>query len=729
VRPDADAARTPTGRAWWSAILPLLACAAFVPILHNGWTTWDDPANFVDNPDFRGLGWSAIGWAWTTFNLGVYQPLTWMLLEAERSLWGLNPRGYHLASLLLHAFNALALYVLAVALVERASPPASLRQTRAIRLGAGLAVALFAAHPLRVEVVAWVSCQPYLPCAFCMILAVLAYLRAAEGREPWLWATGALFVAALLFHAIALGLPAVLVILDIYPLRRLGGPSGWRAPAVRRVWREKRILLVPVLLASVIAVWARDPGRAGEHVASIGLMERFAQASYGAAFYPAKTLVPTDLTAFYPRPVAVTFTRPIFLAAALMVAGVTALAILTRKRWPGLLAAWACYLAILTPNLGLVQIGSYFVADRYSYLATMGGTVLLAGVLARAIASGRRLVARGAIAASLAALAACSALTWSQCRIWHDGESLWAHADAHGGHHSAIVRHGRAGALFDRGMTREAQALFEEALRLDPLLVEAHHNLARLLAKEGKVDDAIAHEAEAVRLRPSDFAARFNLGTLLVRRGRVREALPQFAEAVRLKPGSADVHYQFALALADQKKDREARRHFAEASRLAPHSADASNALGQSDFARGDFEGARTHYAEAARIDPASAEVCHNLGSALVRLGRLDEATREYAEAVRLAPDFILARKNLAKALTLRGKLGEALPHYKELVRLEPQSADALTNLGLAQARLDRLDEAAATLSQALAVAPDNPTAREALDEVRHQQAGGEGAP
>src|SRR4051812_2417004 len=157
---------------------PLLALVAYSPALAGRFVSWDDTTNFVLNPDFQGLDWPRIRWAWGTFHLGVYQPLSWMLLESEYAIWGLEPWGFHLTSLLLHAVSALVLYRLAVALLERCpgGPPDHVGWP--IHLGAGLAVASFVAHPLRAEVVAWVSCQPYLLCALFALLAVHAYLRA-----------------------------------------------------------------------------------------------------------------------------------------------------------------------------------------------------------------------------------------------------------------------------------------------------------------------------------------------------------------------------------------------------------------------------------------------------------------------------------------------------------------------------------------------------------------------
>ncbi len=227
-----------------AVVLVLLVVAAFSPCLRNDFVAWDDDKNFLNNPGYRGLGWVQLRWDWTSFQLGVYQPLAWMILGAESLLWGLRPWGYHLTSLILHALNTVVLLVLTLSLLSRCRPRRERAEPGSSLLDAGLAVALFAVHPLRTEVVAWASCQPYLPCALFSMLTVLAYLRALpEGAPPRrgsLVAAFCLFAAALLSKAVAVSLPAVLLILDVYPLRRLGGgPGRWFGPSVRGVWREK----------------------------------------------------------------------------------------------------------------------------------------------------------------------------------------------------------------------------------------------------------------------------------------------------------------------------------------------------------------------------------------------------------------------------------------------------------------------------------------------------------
>ncbi len=478
------------GKPTWLVVIPLalIVIAAFIPALDNGFV-WDDQRNFLDNLDYRGLGGAQVKWAWSTFVLGVYQPLAWLLFEAQYAVWKLDPRGYHLISLLLHTANAVVLYVLTVTLLVRCRIDACFQGPWACSLSAGLATALFVVHPLRVEAVAWASCQPYLPCALFSMLAVLAYLRAfGMGPSPrwgWLVVSFVLFVAALLSKAVAVTLPAVLLILDVYPLRRLGGGHGrWFGSSARKVWWEKVPFVIMSLVIMGVAIAAKKDSHALVPIQHYGTSERVVQACYGIWFYIVKTVLPLDITAFYPLPGRIDWLAPPFLLSILGTLAISVGLFLLRRRRPGLLAAWLSYLVILAPNLGLIRIGNQLAADRYSYMAMLGGVMLAAAGLCRLWQSflGARPGAVGIITVSLGALLGLVLLTWHQCRIWRTEETLWTHALNHGAGRS-IEAHNNLGVVrFRQGKFVEAAAHYNEAIRLNPGFADAHNNLAMMLA-------------------------------------------------------------------------------------------------------------------------------------------------------------------------------------------------------------------------------------------------------
>jgi Flp pilus assembly protein TadD len=693
VEGPARPARVPAwlGRAWWRALplgLALVVAVAFRPVLDNGFLYFDDDENFFENLDFRGLGWPEVRWAWTTFLLGVYQPLAWMLLEAQYVAFGLDPRGYHGVSLALQAACAVVLYGLIVALLARCPGVPAREDRRALHAGSILAAALFAVHPLRVEVVAWASCQPYLPCVGLAMLAVVAYLRASDPGRPhqlaWLTVAWALFVGALLSKAVAVTLPFVLLILDVYPLRRLG-PGHWTGPSARRVWWEKVPFAAVGLVFMAVAVLAKRSNESLAAVENYGVVPRVAQSCYATWFYLVKTVLPLDLSAYYALPTRrADFLRGPFVLAALATVVMSAVAIGLRRRWPGLLAAWAAYLVILGPNIGIARIGNQIAADRYSYVASIPWAVLAGYGVFRGTKNRPRLVAAGA-AVGLGMVLGLAAMTWRQCRTWRTTETLWTQVLEHGG--------------------REVAA--------------AHFHLGAELARQGKIDSAMAEQAEALRLDPRSPDAHNLMGDVLDRQGRSDEAFAQFAEAVRLDPGSPEAQNNLGAALARRGALNEAMPHLAEAVRLKPHFALARRNLGLVLARRGKLRQAIAQLTEAARLDPAHAETHGHLGFVLAQVGRLDEAVAELAEAVRLQPGSAAIRTNLGLALEERGRLGEAVTQYAEAARLEPGRADTHFLLGSALARQGRRDAAAAQFTEALRLDPNHPEARQALAEIR----------
>ncbi len=627
VGQDAGASPGPVpyrdGRTWLVAVpLALIVVGAFLPALNQGFVNWDDRSNFLNNPHYRGLGLAQLRWAWSTFWLGVYQPLAWLLFEAQYVIWKLDPRGYHLISLLLHTANAVVLYVLTATLLVRCWAADSRPSPWACSLGAGLATALYAVHPLRVEAVAWASCQPYLLCALFSMLAVLAYLRAV-GTSPtprWGWLAGSLllFVAALLSKAVAISLPGVLLILDVYPLRRLGGgPGRWLGASARTVWWEK----VPFVLVSLVfmglALAARKSG--GTPIPESGAAARLAQACYGIGFYLVKTVRPMDLIAIYPLPRRIDWFAPPFLLSILGTLAVSVALFLQRRRWPGLLAAWLSYLVILAPNSGLIRSGNQLAADRYSYMALLGVVMVAAAGLSRsgpALARARP-AAIGILAVSLGAVLGLTILTWDQCRVWRSSEALWVHALNHGAVRSSDAHTNLGLVLASQGKSAEAAAQYTEALRLDPGSAAAHTNLGLVFYHRGQYAEAVAQYQEALRLNPDSAEAHTNLGLVLYRRGQHAEAVAQYQEALRLDPGSAGACTNLGVALAH----------------------------------RGQYAEAVAQYVKALRCDPDNVETCTNLGMALAHQGKYAEAAAQYAEAIRLNPGSVEAYNNRAMLL------------------------------------------------------------------------------
>lgn len=594
----------------WPPILALATALPFLPVLRHGFLVWDDEHNFISNLDFGALSWDGVRWAWTTFRAGVYHPLAWMFMEAEASLWGLDARAYHAVSVLLHSANALVLYRLVLALLDRCLAHEVRRDRRAVRAAAALATLLFAVHPLRVEVVAWASCQPHLLSMLCAMLATRAYLRAhpAAGPSSARWAAVAWlgYSSAVLCKVEPVTLPVAFLILDTYPLRRLGPGRWWD----RRVWREKVAYAMSGLVVSVLAVQARRAGGARGWGHRYDLPSHLAEASYAVWFYPVKTVWPAGLSIFYGPPERIEPTAWPFWLASLAVILASLGAYLVRHRWPGVATAWVVYLVLLSPHLGFVPSGPVIAADRYSYLATIPWVALLAGGLACLIAlagSARILILSGVL--GLAAW--LGGMSWNQCHLWGSPEVLFGLALDRGGGRSPEPRSALGLFLFRSRRLDEAAALYEDALRMDPNYFQPHFYLGNIRARQGRLAEAESHFAAAVRIEPDDRDAHFNLAVALSLRGENRAAIEHYQRALAIRP-MAETAFNLAVLLAEQG-------HLAEAI---------------------------DNYELALRLG-ADPRAHNNLGAILADQGRFSEAEEHFQQALRLRPDYPQSRTGL----------------------------------------------------------------------------------
>ncbi len=527
----------------------MAAALPFLPALGNTWVNWDDPIYLLENPWYRGFGLENLRWMFTAQLSSHYQPMVWLTYALDYTLWGMNPLGYHLTTILLHSLNAALVFFLAARLLN--GGPAA----------AAFAALVFAVHPLRVESVVWAAQRRDVLCGTFTLAAVLAYLRGQESGK-WRAASVGLYCLALLSKAIALTLPASLLVLQWFPLRRLTGAS-WRscAPKVLRG-------LVPFALAagamSMIALGGEARGRSLWSWEQHGLWARLAQCGYGLCFYLAKTLLPVGLSPIYELPFQLdprSFPFPLTAAGVL---GITALCWRIREKRPEWAAAWLIYAITASPVLGLTQSGPQIAADRYTYLPCLPWALLAGAGLGRALESGRR-AAAGAVLLVLA----LAALTARQTLRWRDSETLWTHAAAVQPR-SSIARNNLGTALIGRGAVAAAAVRFEEALAINPICVQAQRRLAEYARSGGDPG-----EIEPWRLRydtnPTCRSARANLVTALASQSRFEPALDYYRELLILEPGNAHAHNNFGLALAGIGCPETARRSFQEALRLAPN--------------------------------------------------------------------------------------------------------------------------------------------------------------
>ena len=573
-----------------------LTFLAFLPVLSCQFVNWDDDGNLLHNPHYRGLGPAQLAWCFTTLHGGPYQPLSWISFAADYIVWGLNPFGYHLTSLLLHTANALLVFCLSLRLTQQsARAPTS---PNALVVGATCGALFFSIHPLRVESVAWVTERRDVLSGFWALLTVHAYLTyvalpsGSSRRRYWWAACLTLFLASLLAKAVTVTLPVVLLLLDFYPLRRLPcrHPEGFMAGSQHhdRPIREKIPLLLLSLVFGIVAVIGQHRAAHMATLSAHSLDSRIGQALWGMAFYPCKTLLPMDLTPLYrlPRPFKPLDASVVAAAAALLV--LTFLLVRLRRRYPAIVVAALSYAVMIAPFLGLIQSGVQIAADRYSYLPCLPWALLLASVTARLWDRCHQLVLGVLLSTMLLFLGRA---TWQQTEVWHDSITLWRHA-----------------------------------LRLDPDCPTAHHNLGFALSSAGRNAEAINHFRRSLDLEPGNALAHFNLGNALFHTRRFTEAIAHYEAVLELNDNDARAHFNLANTLVLLK----------------------------------DWPAAAAHYERATVIKPDYAEAFYQWGHVLIRQGRQDEAIACFQRALAIAPDFVGPRFALGLALSNRGDYASA---------------------------------------------------------------------
>jgi tetratricopeptide (TPR) repeat protein len=509
-----------------------LAAVCFLPALRNGFV-YDDAPYILQNDQVRaGLTVAGARWAFTSFHAANWHPLTWLTHMADVSLFGLEPAGHHLTSVLLHALNALALFLFLLGSTGK--------------IGRSLAVAaLFAAHPQRVDSVAWVAERKDVLCAFFFLATLACYL--AYLRRPALWRyLGVLLFAALSLMAkpMAVTLPCVLLLLDWWPFGRLGRratPGDPGAP-LGGPWLEKVPLLLLAGVSAGLTVAAQSGGGAVQDLVRYTFPARLGNALWSYVAYLGHAIFPARLAALYPHlRENLPWWQPAVAAAILLAVTVWAL----KRRQPYLAVGWFWYLGMLVPVIGLVQVGGQAMADRYTYLPVIG--VTLAAVWAAADAAAGRFRPGILAGAALLLTLASGAATWAYIPYWKNDLTLWQRTRTVTVDNS-IAEANLGVALAGQGRLADALPHYREALRIEPRLADTWNNLGLAQSKSGALAEAVASFRRSIELKPGNAGAWNNLGVVQGKLGRWQEAAAAYEKVIALQPASGMAYYNLGLA-------------------------------------------------------------------------------------------------------------------------------------------------------------------------------------
>jgi len=535
----------------------VLTVLAYLPVARNGFVQYDDEQYITSNARIRqGLTADNLRWAFTTYHMGNWHPLTWVSHLIDGRLYGLNPTGHHLTSLLLHCATTVVLFF-----VFRGLTGALWRS--------GLVAALFALHPLHVESVAWASERKDVLAGLFWALTMAAYLRYARrpGVARYLPVLGCMALG-LMSKALTVTLPFALLLLDYWPLGRWrwpGGRGGRPLAAAGRLLIEKAPLFALSAALSVTTYFAQLQTGAMGFVPGNTPAVRVGRAVYSYLLYLEKTFWPAELSVFYPYHMQ----GQLFSSTAVVVCVVvTALSLLGARVRPYLVVGWLWFLGTLVPMVGLVQVGSQGIADRYTYIPLIGVFVFVVWGLAAPVGRSLRL-RRLAGAGSAILLLALVGLTFRQAAYWKSTVTLFRHALAvNPDNYNAKVVLGLG--LTREGKLEEANEWFKAALRVNPNFRRVNSFIGVNLYHRGRREEALKHLLEEARIDPTNPSNHGMLASVFTDLGRFAEAKHHYRELIRLEPGDSGSRTDLGLLYAKEGAWAEALPLFEEALRMNP---------------------------------------------------------------------------------------------------------------------------------------------------------------
>ncbi len=600
-------------------LLTVVVLVSYNPVTRNGFLNYDDNGYITKNPHVRaGLTWETVKWSFTTYQQANWHPLTWLSHALDCELFGLYPAGPHYVNVLLHAANAVLLFLL-------------LQSATGFRWRSLMVAALFALHPINVESVAWAAERKNVLSMLFFLLALYAYGGYARGLsldKAGLGKSGLLrYVAVVFCFALALlskpqviAFPFLLLLWDYWPLCRIGAGAaeGANAPRWWSGWLvlEKTPLLLLSAASAVVTMKAQKAGGAVQTFSHFSLLLRVETATISYARYLGKALWPSKLVAMYPHPDKLYPAWQVGAAAVLLLA-VTAMVLRARdKRY--LAVGWFWFLGSLVPMIGLVQVGVQAMADRYAYIPFIGLFLMLTWLVAD-WAQDHRLSVRWLAIPAVSCLLVLGTLTYRQVGYWHDSGSFW----------------------------RRMVALTEDNYI-------AQNNLGDFLLNQGKTEEAAAHFRAALAIRPDGLAANLNLGAYEDGRGNLPAAIERYQMVAR---GAGDVgmrataYGSLGFAYRGMGQSMKAKQCFETALQLEPDRARAMVGLGLIAQEKGDLAEAIRLYSRASAVQPTDVGYLL-LARALQLAGHANEANAISESVARSSPDFPKALKTTESLLS-----------------------------------------------------------------------------
>jgi tetratricopeptide (TPR) repeat protein len=628
-------------------MLTVLVFAIYGQTANHEFINFDDDVYIYDNPHIEsGLTLKNIQWAFTDAYGGNWHPLTWVSHMVDIQIFGKNPGAHHLINAGLHLINSCLLFFI-------------LRKATGCLWKSALVAVFFAVHPLRVESVAWAAERKDVLSAFFGFSAIGAYLSYVQKSNllRYIW-VAFLFVLSLLAKPMLVTLPILFIILDFWPLQRIfqGSNSSLNITNLRSKIFEKLPLLILVGFSSWVTFKAQFLGSSVKSLEEFPIWIRACNVFESYVAYVGKILWPQSLILFYPHSQETVDWLGGLLALGFLTA-VTFWFFFNKNRYPYALVGWVWFLISLLPVIGLIQVGHQSMADRYTYIPSIGITLIFVWGAADFFEKRSKLL--GIFLGSMVLLF-LTFLAWAQAGRWQNNETIYEYVlqvdpnNLLALHNYSADLNQKAKGLANRGEFNEAYKKWEKAVQLDPQFALPKLDWGNTLAAQGKFEKAIDQYKLALKTQPDDSSTLANLGSILVRAGRFQEGLEKIDRALVIQPDFFEAFIYKAGVLTIKK----------------------------------DFLGAIDQYKQALVLNPSRPDIYNNLGGILLSIGNVSEATIAFRSAMEKAPSQPGFAFNLGRAYWVAGEKEKAVYLWENILKLKPNYEPA--KLALAKAQIEK---------------------------------------
>ncbi len=642
---------------WIVAILAaLITILVYLPALNNGFVNWDDHSYIYENRNIKSIDFGSLKWMFTSFHASNWHPLAWLSHAVDYAMWGLNPVGHHLSSILLHGLNTFLVVILIIRLLKAVKPEDKSNQLPGSLIAGLVTGLLFGLHPLHVESVAWVSERKDVLYSFFFLLSLLTYLKytssSQQKQKRSIYVLSLLFfVMSLMSKPMAVTLPVVLLIVDIYPFGRLNLKSWLKAQ--KELLIEKIPFFVLSIVSSIVTVIAQRTGGAITPLEEHFLIDRILVALRGLGFYLSKMVWPTDLCPVYPYPSKISVLSLQYMGSFILVLSITAFCIWSWKQQKVFSAVWTYYVVTLLPVLGIIRVGEQAAADRYTYLPSLG-PFLLAGLAAAYIWKKVDIKQHVSMHIRLSILISLiliigilPIITVKQIGIWKDSLTLWnRELKIFPTYYRAYKNRGHA---YDQlGDYPQAIIDYDKAIKFNPFYTKAYVNRGIAYSKSGSPEKAVKDYNMAIMINPKDIKAYYNRGIDYKKLGQYRQAVRDFDMTVELDSKCIAAYVNRGAVYA----------------KLC------------------DYQSAIKDFNSVIELDPYDEITYNRRGMAYMNSGNYQQAIRDFSNAIRLKPQYIEPYNNRGNIFAMIGKHQQAIEDFDMAIKLNSRAADVYVNRG-----------------------------------------------